>query len=71
MQPLDRIPELVRVDFPSHSAMSLRVSAARRGCLGWISDGPQFELVSRHAARAAMDGLAAQTERSVNAALSG
>ena len=43
MQPLHRIPELVRVNFRSHGAMSKWPTAASRDCLGSISDDLQFE----------------------------
>ena len=43
MQPLHRIPELVRVNFRSHAAMSKWPTAASRDCLGSISDDLQFE----------------------------
>ena len=43
MQPLHRIPELVRVNFRSHAVMSKWPTAASRDCLGSISDDLQFE----------------------------
>ena len=64
MHPLDRISQLVRVDFLIHSP-GLRASAASRDYLGSISDGTHSEWLADILRARQMDGLAAWTERPV------